>query len=71
MYTHLPNAVHADDFIRRKWFTVACRTIVEEVKSCQHVHQQVDEPFVEVIIEEDNEEEECRESWDYKRLKLT
>ena len=71
VYTHLPDGVHADDFIRRKWFTVACRTIVEEVKSYQHVHQQVDEPFVEVNFEEDNEEEECRESWDYKRLKLT
>ena len=55
-YIHLSDGVHADDFITRKWFTVACRTIVQ-VKNCQHVHQQVQEPFVEVNIEDDNEDD--------------
>ena len=55
MYTHLPDGVHADDFLRQKWFKVACTTIVSNIKDHQHVQQQLDEPVqvtVDMAIEE-------------------
>ena len=79
IYTHLPDGVHADDYMREKWFKVACRTIVSVIKDHQHVQQQIGETVqvtfdvttqekktLHVLVEDDQEED--RESWDYKRL---
>ena len=79
VYTHLPDGVHADDHLREKWFRVACRTIVSNIKGHQHVHQQIDEPVhvsVDMTMQEDqtlhvlveDDQQEDRESWDYKRV---